>query len=153
MKKILVCLMVIGLLFSLGNAVFGNSGSADIPFYGASTTGAQTAINISNISISTISVKVTLYKNDGTILKDIGTDYIQGHNLSNFSDNLDSCSVSFILAANNSGYILIKSADTYGYGLIEWTQDSKINRGLLAYGNYIYGDGRFAIPINNGLPF
>lgn len=66
-------------------------------------------------------------------------------------------SFTFTLAADNTGYFQITQypGHCYGYGVIEWTQSSKAVHGLVAYGDYWNNSGssRYAIVINNGLPF
>jgi len=133
----------------------GNSGSAFIPNYYCSQLGEITCIFISNITNSDISVKVTLFKNDGTILT--GYTSCLGF-FNNFKNNLTDCSASFTLGPNKSGYLIIGiPVASNGYGIIQWNQNSNNVKGLVAHGQYFFDSNgireRYSIPINAGLPF
>jgi hypothetical protein len=154
MKKLLTVLILVICLFCFSSLVFANSGSAIIPCYWTDGPTLQTFFFISNITSSEIHIKITLFKDDGTILNGSTTGYGK---IENFQNNLTDCSISFTLGPNKSGYFGINAAATNGYGIIQWDQNSSTIKGLVAHGEFNYYNGnlnsRFSIPINNGLPF
>lgn len=168
MKKILVCLLVMVCLLSLGILTYGASGSAVIPNYIVSNNPGG-SINasyfyISNLTNDQVSIKVTFFKQDGSVLRDsssgMGNGNVRGNDLLNYNETDTSTSASFTLGANQSGSIFLLDLypGTYGYGFIEWEQDSKTAHALIADGfrTYQYPSGaysRYSVPINNGLPF
>lgn len=168
MKKTISLLTLVLCLLCAQTFTFAASGKAVIPFFDCfNVTGSATYshFTVSNITESTINVKVTLYKADGTIIKDDNNSsagLLRGTStLANYNDNpSDNASITFTLEANKSGYFslwAVPSQETFGYGTIEWTQDSKTIYGLVSFGNFVQsntsGPSRFAIPINGGLPF
>ena len=164
MKKALVVLTVLLSLFALSNISYAASGSAIIPYFHAETTTGinYTKIYISNITNNPINVKVTLFSKDGTIFKNVGNLIYRSENLENFNTNLSDASLSYTLYNNKSSMIMFTHvANEFGYGLIEWTQDSDSVYGLVAMGKEVQnpnkdfrGDPVFTnYPINNGLPF
>ncbi len=162
MKKILVCLVVMACLLGLSNVAFGTSGSAVINHYWSTTGGAYSHLNVSNITDSTISVKITLYLLDGTILYDSSTNQSSGYvkidagTILNYTEGDNTKTVSFDLAANQTCRFVVSGFTAYGYGIIEWTQNSKETKGLVASSTLVNtgsGISISVIPINNGLPF
>ncbi len=147
-------------------------GKAYIPFnsiaYYSSSNEVYTQIQFSNISDDIISVKITLYKQNGTVYKDtngsISSGYITGDSstMSNYNDNISSENTTtvFSLNAHSSGYINIRNdpSSTYGYGVIEWNQDnSTVRFGMIAQScvNQAYNGTtiKYPVAINSGLPF
>ena len=163
MKRSLVVLTVLLSLFAGVAIVSANSGSAIIPYFHAETaTGINyTKIYISNITNNPINVKVTLFSKDGFVFKNVGS-LITGTNMEGFNSNLSDASFSYTLDSNKSSMFMFNhTSREFGYGLIEWTQDSDSVYGLVAMGKEIQnprsdysGDPVFSnYPINNGLPF
>lgn len=164
MKKSLIVVMTVVCLLSMATIASANSGSAVLPAYyfnGVdSTTYSWTGIRISNITSSPINVKVTLYKQDGSLFSPI-TDYIATINVQNFISNLSDASCTFTLNGNATGIISIRkspSPETFGYGKIEWNQDSNSIYGLIAFSSFaqfVNGQitSRYSVEINSGKPF
>lgn len=165
--KILVCLLVcLTFLFSMSSAVFASdysTGKAVIPTW-CQNPDCLTYFHVANITDNPINITITLYDEDGTLVTDdnnisTGT-IIADRALSNYSDqNIDS-TVTFTLDSRSSTRIIIPllaTDDHYGYGVIQWNQDSHELQGIVVTGGFTiqYGtvDTRFDIPVNNGLPF
>ena len=155
------------------------SGSAIIPSYQANYTSStsinRSYISISNISESTVTVKVTLFNDIGVIQNDnddddeAGSLYVRNAStVSNWDDDgtdtSSDCSVYFDLAANNTVEIFVSfSGMTYGYGKIYWEKSSsKMSVALVAnLRHYLYFTDEtdmstrteFGVPINGGMPF
>lgn len=138
-------------------------------FRGNWTSGnAYTAnyLEITNISGATVTVKVTFYKQDGTIITDDGPS-TTGNITSidpgaSYTDSLGNATVSFDLAARRTTYLEVhapSSALQHGYGLIEWTSASQDALAVMAYGGSVSYNQTPAISwqvpycINNGMPF
>ncbi len=159
MKKILVCLMVVVCLLGLGSVAFGKSGSAIIPHFDASGSVQAYYLYISNITSEPISVVVTLYKQDGSIV--IGSNVSNyGAGISDWNINPNNATVSFTLDSNCTAEVYTTSSlvgTTWGYGNIEWSQNSRASQGLVAYAfaecNSAYHFTKNDVMINNGQPF
>ena len=168
MKKIKVLLMSLVLITCMlgANGTVAassySSGKAFIPYYSQSDT-LKTVYTVANITDSPITVTVTIYNADGTLVTDdnssttgritASTDFL------NYSDqNIDS-SLTFTLNAHNTGYFIMNynSAYNYGYGVINWTQNGTAVQGLVVTGKNISSSNNTLIhhyiPVNNGLPF
>lgn len=159
--------MTLVCLLSMTTISLAASGKAMIAPYvtESSSTGTvcKSYIYLSNITDAPLSIKMTLYKTDGSVLLDTGNSIssgeIAGDSLGDYSENVTNGSVSFSLAAHSSGRVRITSSDyRIGYGIIEWTQDSQVAYGLIATGeshaSLSSGVGFcWNININNGLPF
>ena len=92
----------------------------------------------------------------------VGSLIYTGVNLENLNTNLSNASLSYTLDSNKTSEIMFTHITLeFGYGFIEWTQDSDSVYGLVAMGKEIQnprndysGDPVFSnYPINNGLPF
>lgn len=161
MKKLLICLVAMVCLLGVVGVTYGASGKAIIPTYSIAYGQATntTLFRISNITNELIDVKITLYNPDGSLLS--GNGYVaETGNLINYNENLTDATMSFSLNPNATGYIVLRkstSNNIYGYGTIEWVQDSKVVNGLIVYGfNALTGSenqSRSLIPVNNCLPF
>lgn len=166
MKKLFILillLLAISTLFS--SLAFANSGSASIPMYSSNGTTVETYIFVSNITGSTINVKVTLYDATGAMLTGPNATSNVNTGLTDFANNVTDCTVSFKLSPNQSGSFIVKAPNTTvganGYGIIQWDQPGSSNiRGMLAHAAVIWQNfdlpdhvGRYAVPINQGLPF
>lgn len=160
MKKLLVILLVGMCLLGVAGVTYGKSGSAVIPSfwnqYFSASNKKWTVILVSNITDEPIAVKLTFFSKDGSIL----TTGITSENVSNFTTSVTNASCSFDLTGKTTGNIVIDTSSlNYGFGLIEWSQDSNTVYGLVAHGAQTHmiststGYNRYAIPINNGLPF
>lgn len=147
------------------------SGSAVIPFHrGADNPGNyfyRTTIQISNITNAPIEVTITLFHWDGTLVQDgddnMGTGLLQGYNFVNYDDDPPAASYKGIINPKESAGIGFKGIhgglQPYGWGLVQWNQESDAAVGVVAHG---YAETRFystnigyqfAIPINGGEPF
>jgi len=168
MKKILLCLVVMVCLLGVAGTAFGNSGGANIaPFSTGVNNGANyyDYILISNITNSDVTVTITLYFSDGTIIKDIdnnaSTGILRATNVSSYSDNLASASQTFTLGAHQTSNMSLinNSSLTYVYGRIEWSQDNSTTNSLLCNGYTSYWltgaptTTFLPIIVNGGLPF
>lgn len=148
MKKesLLFCLALIISTFS--TVSFAGSGSAVIPYWNSNgSIGLRGTVQISNTTNNDINVTVTFYGKDGTIQASGLTYY-------NFT-NSDSQ-----LAAHSTGVIQLATPSDYGYGVIEWSNETGDNDSiaLVAHSSVITVNGSswradVAIPINGGLPF
>lgn len=161
MRKIVLFVLLLSLLV-IPSVVQAKSGSAVIPFYyieKSSNHTDKTILYISNITDQPISVDITLFTKEGTIFKDTAGDHIFISNVSSYSLNNINSTLSFNLNSNATTYIVLKSELTtqkYGYGVIEWSQDSNNTYGLVASGSYLQarpGTSRFAMQINDSKPF
>lgn len=122
-------------------------------------------INVSNITDKPIKVTVTLYKQNGTLLVDDGNNTSgiiadcspnQGY-LADYSENGTNSSLTFTLNAHSTGIFCLKSPDsnpTFGYGVIQWTQDnSSVTHAMTANIVEIGSTTKCPLSINSGLPF
>ncbi len=168
MKKSVIILTLFIALSAIGNAATAR-GQAVIPMFYNSHEHVPYFV-FSNITDSQITVKVTFYKENGTILSDSGQSdptnngIIKGINVNSFDDSSSEYSVSFTINAHCSGiiYLHTPSGMIYGHGRVEWLQDnSKAIKGLVA-GVFAHlrndytekrGDAMYSIQINNGQPF
>ncbi len=178
MKKLLICIMVIVCLVGSASVTYGNSGSAIIPCVTRAREANRyfiTGIFYSNITNDPATITITLYDTNGEIIKD--TDNSQtagaiqlgrtGATHLNYTENLSNASVSFTLEGHKTGWIAVHQTSNstgtqdVGYGIIEWTQEGSahnvqclVAHGMMAdiYTN-LANSSRFAIPINNGMPF
>lgn len=126
---------------------FAGSGKAILPHWGSNTTSQATFVHLSNITDNNVSVKITIYDKDGTVLAP--------STYTNFS-NGDS-----EIAAKSSAYISIRSSSwDYGFALIEWENLADHDNAIALVGHAYRVDhntstarSNSAIPLNNGLPF
>ena len=164
MKKSLIVLTVLLSLFALSTVSYAASGKAIIPYFHAETTTGinYTKFYISNITNNPINVKVTLFSKDGIVFKNVGSLIYTGVNLENLNTNLSDASLSYTLDSNKTSEIMFTHITLeFGYGFIEWTQDSDSVYGLVAMAREIQNPCRYFsknpvfshFPINNGLPF
>jgi hypothetical protein len=168
MKKLMYFFMSFVLVTSIlgvkssANASSYSTGKAIIPSY-VEQYAFATVFNVSNITDNPITVTVTLFNTDGTILTDdnnMNAGRISGVNLLNYSDQNTDSTLTFTLNPHATGQIITKmntSITNVGYGVIQWRQEGNAAYGLVAHSNVVYnvvGDSsRYAIPINGGLPF
>lgn len=165
--KVLMCLLIcVTCTLGMSPVVRASSystGKAVIPLFIQDGTHSG-MFTVSNITDNPISVTVTLYNSDGSILVDdnsANTGRITGTNeLINFTDQNTDSTLTFTLSAHSTGifYTYHNTPTTkYGYGIIKWQQDGNALQGLVAQGSYVYTSSgeisHFSIPINGGLPF
>jgi hypothetical protein len=163
-KGLLVFVLLVGLFATnfTAQASSYSTGKAVIPAYLTSSS-AKTVFSVSNITDEQISVTVTLYEKDGTIITDDNSSSagrITGSNLLNYDDQNTDSTLTFTLDAHCTGYFSTNytSSVKFGYGVIQWQQDSNALLGLVVVGaENIYvdtdADSRYLVPVNNGLPF
>lgn len=157
MKKYLI-LIFLAMLCENSSAA---TGQAYMPFWRVFQSGGSSQFHVlllSNITDASVSVKVSFFKEDGTLLKGIPLERAPG--VSNLNINPVDGSATFDLASKTQVNISIFSqhvgSDTNGWGVIEWFQDSTNAKALIgqaAYVKEIGNPGLFAIDINGGLPF
>ena len=176
-------LVILLLLMVSGTFVFpvvGGSGTCYIPHYNIYYNEifylktAYTYFFVSNITGSNIDVEITFYKaNSGDILLD-GDDsttegFFRAENVLSYDESpVSGSSVKFSIAPHKTAKFSLKDEDedecsVYGYGVIEWSQNSSVLKGLIAHGMVIATDGYLnssnvrksgvCIPINEGQPF
>jgi hypothetical protein len=162
MKKMLVGLTLMICLLGLSTVTYGNTGKAIITptefTYYSSSNYFEPQFYFSNITNNPLTVTITLYDKTGSILT---SGFHISNNVSNPNTSPSNASLSFDLAANATCTLKIwlsSSSDNYGYGIIEWTQNSTAICGLIAHGCDWYKNvsgawTSYALPINNGLPF
>ena len=167
MKKIkyLVVALVLGIVF-LGStrsyaadSANSSSGKAYIPMFYTSSAD-KCLYDIANITDNAISVTVTMYAYDGTLVTDDGSKttgkITTSSNVSDYNDANTTSTLSFTIGAHCSAqfYINNSTSSSFGYGLISWSQNSSVVQGLVAQGSYYNSsNSRFAIIINGGMPF
>ena len=144
MKNILKLSLGVLLLTNSFSSAYAGSGKAISPMWDITST-RTCYIHISNITTHNLQVSVTFYKNDGTTVTS-GITY----------NNLQSSNT--VLNAGNSAFIQIDAAATsqYGYAVIHWSNDVSSEDdvvGLVAHGFCSGSDNRYAVPVNNGMPF
>lgn len=169
-RRALLGLACLAMLLMAAGASHAASGSALINgFRGQWTSGSNYLINyleITNVSDSTATVKVTLYKQDGTVITDDGSSssgYITSVDPgSSYNDNLTGATVSFDLAAHKTTYLEVRATSSslvHGYGLIEWTSSGQAPTAIMAYGGSVsyvssqYTSWSAPYFINGGRPF
>jgi len=138
------------------------SGKAVIPSF-TQQANIDTNLNVSNITNAPINVTITLYNYDGTVItddNDANAGKIRGTNLLNYDDQNTNTTASFTLNGHSTGVVNIYfyTSLNYGYGVIQWSQDSDNINGLVVQGSYLNREttgetSRYGIPINNGMPF
>ena len=162
MKKLLICLMVVVCLLGLAGTSFGSNGKAIIPSvvwnYSSSNNNTIPYILVTNITDTLITITVTIYNPDGTILHS----GLYSNNVSDFNSSLTDASASFTLAPNVTGGIYVNNSNitssVFGYGRISWNNDSTTTQnGVMAH-TYLVKTSNGAqtiVPIfvNSGLPF
>ncbi len=141
MKKLLISMAIIVSIVMSSSAVFAGSGTAVIPhFYGYTINDDDqhpVQVFMSNISDKTITVNITFFKSDGTILQEgsagdlgAGVGILKAYNTSGtYNENLNSSTAptfSFDIDANETSYVRLDIGSTikYGYGLIEWNNET-----------------------------
>lgn len=163
MRKILLVFLLLALLL-IPSVVQARSGSAVIPTYWFTRNEkypdvVSNLFYISNITDQPISVDVTLFNCDGTIYKIPAGDHVYIYNTISYTLNNINSTISFELNPNATTYMVFGTSvyvKRYGYGIIEWTQDSNNTYGLVAAGSLLHSQpevSRYAIPINYGMPF
>ena len=163
MRKIVLFVLLLALLV-ISSVVQAKSGSAVIPFYYFHRNSAYSDVTksifyISNITDQLISVNVTLFSYDGTIYKVASGDHVNIYNTNSYNLNNINSTISFELNPNTTTYMVFSTdlnLKRYGYGVIEWTQDSNNTYGLVASGSFLHSEptvSRFALQINEGMPF
>lgn len=161
---IVLCTCVFG-VSSFASTYETASGSAYLNIF-YTNSDVTNCINISNITDQPVSVTLTLYKADGTLIKDDGsstTGYIKENKedcsaLLNYSDNNPTSTLTFTLNAHSSGCFWIgnRSLLTTGYGVIKWSQNnSTADKALVAAAVQFSATTTNSVPflINAGMPF
>lgn len=164
MKKKSLAFTCLLILLSAQN-VFANSGSAVIPyfrsFYISGTNYWTSRFYISNITASDITVKVSYYDKNGTLVQD-GDDSTSNGALreglgtvTSWDDNPTNASVSFTLGGNDTCEVYFgPSTPASGYALIEWSQSTNATVGLVAVMEHEQYNSNYELTlVNNGLPF
>ena len=148
-----------------------SSGKAIIPHitwgYTTNTHRSYSEVNVSNIGETNVTIVVSFYNADGTLLTD-GDDsttsglFLVKGTVTNYDESPSTGeSLEFVLGANMTASIKIEpmSASSYerGYGRIEWYKDGHALRSLIAHGQYVtYYDDRISmqgVVINKGKSF
>lgn len=169
MRKFVLSMFVVFSVLLSGNLCFAASGSAVMPVCKNYKISNQETYNsiiyLSNITGASIDIKITIFNYDGSVVKDPASTLFRVGNVSSFNGNPTSNnSATFTVAANNSAYFIFENAtsSSYGYAIIEWTQDSNVIYGLLCHAReFHYRDispsitreYAYSIPINGGQPF
>ncbi len=152
---------------------YAGQGHAFVPgldsYYENASNSVYTDIKLSNISATPVQVKVSLYKQDGTLITDDGP-ATSGkiHSIypgGSYTDNISDATVSFTLDPHKSTRIEWQAIDTpnasiIGYGVIEWSSAGADPQQPLLADGYIYErmaahdiSMGHALVINQGLPF
>ncbi len=154
MKKLIISMAVVVSMVLTGSIVFAGQGKAIVPLWqtdARTTSGVSTVIYITNIVPNDIEVDVTFYDNSGAV-------YTTGVSYVNFiSSNTQ-------LGGNTTGYVHMVGNTTieYGYAVIEWKNSTGNDDTVALVAHALvsrvtnsspYRDGRFAVPVNNGMPF
>jgi hypothetical protein len=164
MKKFFLCLVLTVVLITIPVLTLANNGAMAIPhlaWFSADSSNYQLPyIYVSNQTNGQITVEVTFFKMDGTILKScFATDSIS---VLNFSTDISDASFSFNLNAYCTGRVNLNipfgTPLNYGYGRIVWSNtDLNTTHGVIAHiTNSCKFNGVNSISenlINNGLPF
>ena len=113
---------------------------------------------LSNITDENVTVEITLYKDDGSVLLDNGSGIFNGVNFSDYTESPTSgASVKFTIDPNESGQfsIHVSSGVIHGYGKIEYTGEHPglIGSMVIIHTNLSTMRSERTIAINNGLPF
>ncbi|TIH15272.1 hypothetical protein D0S45_11415 [Marinifilum sp. JC120] len=152
MKSFRVVLLACVIAMLSCSAAFAGSGKAIMPHWLAQHNGGSniqsSIIFISNITQHDLTVKITIYKKDGSIKT-------QGNAFTNFKNNNTE------IGAGKTGVLDIKwenisNTSDYGYAVIEWENKNYDDDvvGLVAWGRWAEtGPRGYAIEINNGQPF
>jgi len=163
-KLFFMCMVLVTCMLGSSASVNASSystGKAVIPSF-LQSLDAMSIYFVSNITDCPIDVTVTFYNPDGTILIDDNnqsTGKVAGFQMLNYKDQNTDSTLTFTLNAHCTGYFhLQKTPQTnFGYGIIQWKQESTALQGLVVSAYYLYaisGDSsRFTIPVNNGMPF
>ncbi len=174
MKKFLISLITLTILFISGNTFAGTISSkgntAVIPhFYSYDYTSYyyKTFLYFTNITDDTITVTLTLYDSDGTLISDddsstagdiIGENFVSG----TYDETLTSETMSFNIASGKTVILKFQHSDyTLMYGMVEWSQTGSGHgrHGLLASGSEMFDHFtnhkryRRNIDINGNKPF
>ncbi len=164
------------LLMASSATTYAASGSAAIPHFLGGPGNPNVAVDVyvtvlyfSNVTDDPITVKIKLFKHDGTLMTDDGsptTGQFTSWQYNTYNDNVAGTSVSLTIQPHNTALFAVNpSADiAQGYGVVEWEQDSDAIAGLVAHGRFYrhflghngthnLNEMGYSIPINSGMPF
>ncbi|MCS4309432.1 hypothetical protein M2404_003804 [Rheinheimera pacifica] len=165
--------VILALIFTFPIYSYAQSGKAIINNFQSSNYGQtnriESFIYLSNISVSSTTVRITFYDKNGSVVTD-GDDssfagLLRAENVSSYSDNNSEYSLQFVLGSNKSTRVSIMNpinTDIYGYAVVEWMKEDAQVQSLASYSliGHSYGyrvyngsTGYYSIPINNGEPF
>jgi len=136
MKKLFLTLLILTFFISyISRPSFAASGKAIIPpgdfRHITSSAYYEQIYFVANITSSPIIVKITIYNQSGSMIRTGFTSF--SSNLTNFIVNPGDSSVSFTLSANATGAVLYTPTTIgFGYGIIQWSQNSSELFGLIA---------------------
>lgn len=176
MKQKSFALLLTVLLPSFVLAAPSASGIATIPLwqgYYASVHDQQlSTITVSNITGSTVSVTITLYSHDGTVVSDDGSGttgfvrYLSPSSTisSSYDDSISTGTVSFDIGAHETATVFLQFSSAtgdWGYGTIQWT--AAAGPGIKALVAHMRNNRTVAtsgvsvsendVMVNGGLPF
>jgi hypothetical protein len=99
-------------LFLMASTLFPGVGKAYISHY--VTSGSEYCyVYLSNITDEEITVEITMYKRDGSVLYETGSGIFSGNNVASYDESPSSgASVKFTIDPNESGYFCIHSSST-----------------------------------------
>jgi hypothetical protein len=138
---------------------YAGSGKAIVPslnyYRGSSTQFSYNLISITNITDHPIEVTVTCYDSAGSLLP---SSWVIFNNFTSSNTQIAAKSTAHINVLPPTSTTV---GDSYGYATVEWSNLSGSNDAiaLIAHGvgGYLYAganrESKWAIPINNGMPF
>ena len=155
MRKIIAASLFLS--FLMGTVLFAGSVKAYISHFVTSSS-EYCYLYLSNITDEDVTVEVTLYEDDGSVLYDSGSGIFSGNNFSDYTESPPSgASVRFTIEPNESGQLSIHvtSGVIHGYGKIEYTGEHPglIGSMVIIHTNLSTWRSERTIAINNGLPF
>lgn len=145
-------------------SVFAGSGVGIIPSYLTDNfSNFRSYIYMSNITQAPINVTVTLYNQDGNVVKDNGDNptagYLRAFDYVYYSEVNTHGTATFTIAANSTSQLQLESTHYgVGYGKIEWEQSgTSLSQAMVAHmRTYRVKSGvesAYSTHINNGTPF
>lgn len=126
-------LLIVGILLS--STLYAGEGNSLLPHWRKVDDGVYTVLHISNVSGTTVTVKVVFFDMQGNVYDEA----------SEVGDNFDT--QTFVgdpttasggtLSANETGYVYIKAegVSKRGYGVISWTTTGDERTALIAHAN------------------
>lgn len=108
---------------------------------------------VSNVSHDAVSVRVSFFNKDGSL---VGPSFVALENTGRGSIGAftGQSSASFGLSPKTTARLILSAPLQYGYGVIEWSQDSTVTDVLIASAQ-VFNSGNVVIPIavNGGQVF